>query len=882
MWLRNVRADEHPLVPGFERFHAEADTQDSVVRGGQFLIRELNCAGCHPSWGGSRRLAPVLSNIGQRAKPEAVRRYLAAPHRAKPGALMPDVFNGLDQDTRAREVEALTHFLVGEAVLRDTPPNPGSVSRGEKLFHTVGCVACHQSQRDSKPVATAVPLGLVDRKYTIATLAELLRNPHVARPSGRMPNLSLTEKEAVDIANYILRKLEVPANLVVEYYEGNWDKLPDFQKMPPKSKGGATGFDVATAARKDHFALVFNGFLHLPKDGEYEFETASDDGSRLLIDGQLIVDNDGEHAVKRVQARRWFKAGTYRLRVEFFERAGGEELRVRMRVPGGELQDLSAFVTATHAPRTDPTGFRFDADLAAKGRQIFIRRNCAACHEMRRDGKLLESPTTARALSPKTASAGCLAETPPPAAPDFHLSAAQRRAISAALTAKSVPKPSPEATIADTMLTFNCYACHTRGGIGGVERARDAWFLTRIREMGDEGRIPPPLDGVGDKLNSEWLKHIMDSGANDRPYMLTRMPKFGSRHVGPIVEAFASSDRKSEVSTIVFKEPAHRVKSAGKTLVGGQGLSCIKCHYFGKHKATGIQAMDLQTMTRRLRRDWFHRYLIDPQIYRPGTRMPAGWFQGRSAKPDVLDGQAPTQIEAVWQYLADAEKASIPEGLIVGENILKPIGTEPVIYRNFLTGLSPRGIAVGYPERANIAWDAGDMSLATIWHGAFIDAAKHWNGRGQGTQQPRGDHVFSLVRGIPIAMLPNEDAPWPASSEARFRGYKLNASGQPTFRYSIGKLQVADFIEPIVDKPYPRLKRTLTIESAEPAENLYFRAAAGTEISVKGRAYLVDDALQMQFNAPGILRAGGNAGGEILIPVRFEGRKATIVQEIRW
>ena len=104
-------------------------------------------------------------------------------------------------------------------------------------------------------------------------------------------------------------------------------------------------------------------------------------------------------------------------------------------------------------------------------------------------------------------------------------------------------------------------------------------------------------------------------------------------------------------------EADHRIKADARLMVGDQALSCIKCHTFDKYAATGIQSLDMTTMTRRLRRDWFHRYLLDPQKYRPGTRMPAAWPNGRSVVPEILNGDASVQIEAIWQYLLDGNRA---------------------------------------------------------------------------------------------------------------------------------------------------------------------------------------------------------------------------------
>src|SRR4029078_6401971 len=87
-----------------------------------------------------------------------------------------------------------------------------------------------------------------------------------------------------------------------------------------------------------------------------------------------------------------------------------------------------------------------------------------------------------------------------------------------------------------------------------------------------------------------------------------------------------------------FAEPCRRVKSAGRFLAGGQALGCIKCHTFNGIKTEGVQAIDMTTMPRRLRRDWFHRYLLDPQADRPGTRMPSAWPMGVTLLPKVLEG----------------------------------------------------------------------------------------------------------------------------------------------------------------------------------------------------------------------------------------------------
>ena len=105
----------------------------------------------------------------------------------------------------------------------------------------------------------------------------------------------------------------------------------------------------------------------------------------------------------------------------------------------------------------------------------------------------------------------------------------------------------------------------------------------------------------------------------------------------------------------------------------------------------------------------------------------------------------------------------VPEGIVSGMIELKP-AAKPVIYRNFIEGVTPRGIAAGYPERANLCWDANRMSLASLWQDRFIDAAKHWEGRGQGNQTPLGGSVTRFESVAPVAVLENLQSSWPGGS----------------------------------------------------------------------------------------------------------------------
>ena len=117
-------------------------------------------------------------------------------------------------------------------------------------------------------------------------------------------------------------------------YDGQFSQLPDFTSLTPIASGTTDAITLSVTSEVDTFGLVFTHTLTVTSAGNYEFETTSDDGSRVYIDGNLVVDNDGLHAPVTVTGNVFLTQGTHSLRVEFFENLGGEVLTVRYRAPG--------------------------------------------------------------------------------------------------------------------------------------------------------------------------------------------------------------------------------------------------------------------------------------------------------------------------------------------------------------------------------------------------------------------------------------------------------------------------------------------------------------------------------------------------------------------
>jgi signal transduction histidine kinase len=66
-------------------------------------------------------------------------------------------------------------------------------------------------------------------------------------------------------------------------YEGNWETLPDFDKLNPIHFGTSSNFSLQAINQYEHTGLRFTGFLDIARDGLYAFHVTSDDGSMLFV-----------------------------------------------------------------------------------------------------------------------------------------------------------------------------------------------------------------------------------------------------------------------------------------------------------------------------------------------------------------------------------------------------------------------------------------------------------------------------------------------------------------------------------------------------------------------------------------------------------------------
>ena len=555
-----------------------------------------------------------------------------------------------------------------------------------------------------------------------------------------------------------------------------------------------------------------------------------------------------------------------------------------MNLTRGEARSIAGYLVGLE--RRGGTGLKPVAVKVAAGKKYFEQFNCASCHEM---PGMKAKPSLA--FGNLRAGKGCLS-VQPVGMPHFYLSTEQREIVGKAL--KGIEKPvSDQARIQQTMVAFNCIACHTRDGAGGVSNTMFTHFGTDEEGLGNPARIPPTLDGVGVKLRPEWLRKVLFDAETVRPYMHTRMPQFGEANLQYLPMLLEKTDRLQKVE---FREPKRdnrrKYREGGHLLVGDKGLNCVACHNFNGKPSQGLKGLDLLTSFERLQPSWFAHFMRDPQKYRPGIVMPNYWPGGEAVRKDVLEGNSDKQLLALWHYFSLGRSARDPSGIRAEGTDLK-VSDRTRVYRGRSRIAGYRGIAVGFPDGINYAFNAQNGTLSALWSGEFVNVS--WGGQGSGNFNPRARPV-ELAQDGAFYRLDKDDAPWPLRPVMdkdnpvnpnplyprnlgyQFKGYQLDGEGVPTFMYRTGDVAVEDRAKGVASDELNRLERRLRFDASE-AETVYLRALTGKVRPLTPKQFMTDAVRMWVPEGTALLRGEGDTR-ELLLKLKLPKGKSEV--EIRY
>ena len=121
------------------------------------------------------------------------------------------------------------------------------------------------------------------------------------------------------------------AGIQVDYYypSGSNVARETLEQMKPRATGIVPAIVMNVPQRKqaDKFALRFTGSLLVPASGRYTFYLTSDDGSRLYIGDNNVINHDGLHGMSTKAGSIDLPAGAHPIEVTYFDNGGGDGLR---------------------------------------------------------------------------------------------------------------------------------------------------------------------------------------------------------------------------------------------------------------------------------------------------------------------------------------------------------------------------------------------------------------------------------------------------------------------------------------------------------------------------------------------------------------------------
>ncbi len=134
--------------------------------------------------------------------------------------------------------------------------------------------------------------------------------------------------------------------LVAEYFQVE-DLASDFPVIPAAHKPTLKRIDPQLdfpwvrgefygTNLSERFYVRWSGVLRAPSKGRYTLYTESDDGSRVLINGALAVDNYGLHAMQEEDGEVDLAEGDNRIIVDYIQFDGGAGIKLSWKTPGAE------------------------------------------------------------------------------------------------------------------------------------------------------------------------------------------------------------------------------------------------------------------------------------------------------------------------------------------------------------------------------------------------------------------------------------------------------------------------------------------------------------------------------------------------------------------
>lgn len=185
-------------------------------------------------------------------------------------------------------------------------------------------------------------------------------------------------------------------------------------------------------------------------------------------------------------------------------------------------------------------------------------------------------------------------------------------------------------------MKYNCVACHQFAP--GQETVMEGLPLYQSPDGRDQ--LPPNLVGEGARVDPNWLARFLKNPALSdtdlnrngvRPYLQARMPTFhlSNGEVQKLVRFFeALSNQPMPYLPPALPQLTERELTMARQLFTHPAAPCLRCHATGDPVTDRTAtAPNFLLVRERLKPAWTERWIVHPEIIRPGTAMPSGLFR---------------------------------------------------------------------------------------------------------------------------------------------------------------------------------------------------------------------------------------------------------------
>ena len=640
-----------------------------VIWKGLRLFEELGCNGCHKAEGFGKdkykMIGPDLTGISSKVSAGWLVEWLKDPKVFRPATRMPKFM--FEED----EAKAISSYLWQNSSDADLPAkrdyreaqgefDEEMIEEGAYIFESVGCLACHSDVADTEK--THGPnLARVGEKVNYEYLVSWLLAPKTHQPRTRMPDLRLDEEDARFLAAYLMSLRS----------EGREASTKEAGWLDDKELAGR---GEKLISRYGCFGChKIKGMEDMGKVG-VELSVLGSKEVRFFDFGLLEKKILGEVGLKHSEENVW-KARDAWIRAKLEDPRQYDEGRYRkpeekLKMPnfGLNKDEVDALSILLSGLRGEELPEKYMAKLTEKERhlaedkRIVDKYNCMGCHQFSIDRLYLEDGTEVNGMVKLEEGDSIF----------FQLWEDNEKLGKKAGETAQIKKGQIKNRI--------------RSKGGDIAPFIIDYYVEAEGRVPEEAKVftPPILYGEGKKVQFAWLFKFLKNPISLRPWLEVRMPTFNFQRNEAIsvVRYFAAVDneqypyeffKETDEGYIEKKEeetPGYLAKA--RNLFESKNVNCASCHVRGDIEPEGDPAdwaPDLSRASKRLKPNWVVRWLLNPQLVQPGTKMPRFFREG--SFQDIFPGMPEEQAESIKDLLMN-----FPQDMLISEEPDKSVKNE--------------------------------------------------------------------------------------------------------------------------------------------------------------------------------------------------------------